>query len=84
MFGVITSKQSVEMLERLVQVLRQNKVNISIRHIQNRYEREAKAAKSGKFTGKGDEPRTSEEIMKDSLPGAAEAAAQQGTGAGGQ
>jgi hypothetical protein len=51
LFGVTTSKQSVEMSDRLIQLLRQNKVNLAVRHMQKRYEEEAKAAKSAEFKG---------------------------------
>ena len=67
LFGVTTSKQSVDMSERLVQILRQNKVNLAIRHLQDRYETDAKAARSQDFEGEGgDLARTSEKIMEQS------------------
>ena len=69
LFGVTTSKQTVEMSDRVIQLLRQHRVPATLSNTKERYEREAKAAKSSEFTGEaGEKPRTSEKIMEEASP----------------
>lgn len=73
LFGVTTSKQTVEMSDRAMTLLRQHKMPVTLSNTRDRYERVAKEAKGREFTGedKGDgkvKPRTSEKIMEESAP----------------